>query len=112
MSDVPFPFLLTPQTAPVAFTSNGSTAATTALWPALASTQTPGVRQIIVQNPTGNPTFYITVGNTNTIAATTSHHQIYAGSIQTFSVNEANNYFSALSASGSATLQVTPGAGE
>ena len=112
MSEVPYPFLLTPSTIPVAFTSNGSTASTQALWAALAATQTPGIRQIIVQNPAGNPTFYIAVGTSSGVAATSNSHQIYAGTIQTFSVNEVNNYFSALSASGTATLTVTPGAGE
>ena len=107
-----YPFLLKPDTAPVAFTSDGTTPSLHTLWPAPASNQTPRLMQVIIQNPVTNPTFYITVGSVNTIAATSSSHPIYAGTIQTFSVNEANNYFSALSASGSATLSVTPGAGE
>ena len=107
-----YPFLLTPNTLPVSFTSDGVTAATHPLWTAPVTGQTPVLKQIIVQNPVGNPSFYIKVGTTADIAATSTNHEIYAGSVQVFSVNEANNYFSALSASGSATLKVTPSVGD
>ena len=103
--------MLIAETLPVSFTSDGATATTHMLW-AAPSTNAPVVRQIIVQNPTGNPTFYVKVGTTSGIAATSANHPIYPGTIQTFSVNEYNNYFSALSASGTAILTVTPGAGE
>lgn len=106
-----FPFLLTPSTMPVTFTSDGSSASTKKLWDAPATGQPVTRRQIIVRNPTGNPNFYIAVGTSTMSGATSSNHQIDP-SIQVFSVSEVNNYFSALSASGSATITVTPGAGE
>ena len=107
-----YPFLLNPSTAPVSFTSDGSTAATHPLWTAPVTGQAPRMMQVIVRNPLNNPIFYIKVGSTSGIAATSSNHPIDPGSIQTFSVNEANNYFSALSASGSATMTVTPSVGD
>jgi hypothetical protein len=105
-----YPFLLTPDTLPVNFASDGTTPATHPLWNAPAGA--PVIRQVIIDNPVGNPTFYIAVGPTSAVAATNANKKIYAGTCQTFSIREDNRYFSALSASGQATIDVTPGSGE
>ncbi len=56
------PFLLTASTLPIAFTSDGTHAVPAPLWPAPTALQTPVIRQILIQNPIGNPIFYIAVG--------------------------------------------------
>ncbi len=106
------PFLLTASTLPIAFTSDGTHAVPAPLWTAPTALQRPVIRQILIQNPIGNPIFYIAVGKSTMAAATSANLQIYPGMVLSFSVNEQNNYFSALSASGTATMTVTPGFGD
>lgn len=110
MSD---PFLLTANTLPIAFTWTSGAAVTHQLWSAVASTQAPVIRQILVRNPSGNPIVYFAVGASAGIGATSANQPIDPGTNQTFSVSEINNYGSILGAAAmSNPLTVTPGSGE